>query len=113
MGLVVPRHVGSSRTRARTRVPSIGRQILNRRTTREALNNNINTLVVSSKSTALNQRAVTTRYKAVCRWGEASNAAPRREAGCDVKKIAPMVMNRSVQPGTLNPGFLVTVNIVA
>ena len=29
MGLVAPRHVGSSRTRARTRVPCIGRQILN------------------------------------------------------------------------------------
>lgn len=76
------------------------------------IHNKINTLVVSSKSTALNQRAVTTRYKAVCRWGEASNAA-RREAGCDVKKTAPMVMNRSGQPGTLNPGLPVTVNIVA
>ena len=29
-GLGTPRHVGSSRTRARTRVPCIGRQILNR-----------------------------------------------------------------------------------
>ena len=28
MGLVAPRHVGSSRTRARTHVPGIGRQIL-------------------------------------------------------------------------------------
>ena len=28
-GLVAPRHVGSSQTRARTRVPCIGRQILN------------------------------------------------------------------------------------
>ena len=36
-GLVVPRHVGSSQTRARTRVPCIGRQILNHCTTREAL----------------------------------------------------------------------------
>ena len=35
MGLVAPRHVGSSRTRARTRVPCIGRQILNHCTTRE------------------------------------------------------------------------------
>ena len=35
-GLVAPRHVGSSRTRARTRVPCIGRQILNHCTTREA-----------------------------------------------------------------------------
>ena len=34
-GLVAPRHVGSSRTRARTRVPCIGRQILNHWTTRE------------------------------------------------------------------------------
>ena len=34
-GLVAPRHVGSSRTRARTRVPCIGRRILNHCTTRE------------------------------------------------------------------------------
>ena len=36
-GLVAPRHVGSSRTRARTRVPCTGRQILNHCATREAL----------------------------------------------------------------------------
>ena len=37
MGLVVPRHVGSSRTRDWTHVPCIGRRILNHCTTREAL----------------------------------------------------------------------------
>ena len=36
-GLVAPRHVGSSWTRARTRVPCIGRQILNYCATREVL----------------------------------------------------------------------------
>ena len=36
-GLVAPRHVGSSQTRAQTRVPCIGRQILNYCATREAL----------------------------------------------------------------------------
>ena len=36
MGLVAPRHVGSSRSRDRTRVPCIGRQILNHYATREA-----------------------------------------------------------------------------
>ena len=36
-GLVAPRHVGSSRARARTRVPCIGRRILNHCATREAL----------------------------------------------------------------------------
>ena len=36
MGLVTPRHVGSSQTRARTHVPCIGRQILNHCATREA-----------------------------------------------------------------------------
>ena len=36
-GLVAPRHVGSSQTRARTRVPCIGRQILNHCATRETL----------------------------------------------------------------------------
>ena len=35
MGLVAPQHVGSSRTRARTRVPCIGRWILNHCATRE------------------------------------------------------------------------------
>ena len=35
-GLVAPRHVGSSQTRARTRVPCISRQTLNQCTTREA-----------------------------------------------------------------------------
>ena len=35
-GPVAPRHVGSSQTRARTRVPCIGRQILNHCATREA-----------------------------------------------------------------------------
>ena len=36
MGLVAPQHVGSSRARARTRVPCIGRRILNHCATREA-----------------------------------------------------------------------------
>ena len=36
-GLVAPRHVGSSQTRARTRVPCIGRQVLDHCATREAL----------------------------------------------------------------------------
>ena len=35
-GLVAPRHVGSSQTRARTRVPCVGWQILNHCATREA-----------------------------------------------------------------------------
>ena len=35
-GPVAPRHVGSSQSRARTRVPCIGRQILNHCATREA-----------------------------------------------------------------------------
>ena len=34
-GLVAPRHVGSSWTRAQTRVPCVGRRILNHCTTRE------------------------------------------------------------------------------
>ena len=43
MGLVAPRHVGSSWTRARTRVPCIGRRILNHCTTRKvpSLSNNV------------------------------------------------------------------------
>ena len=38
-GPAAPRHVGSSQTRARTRVPRIGRQILNHCATREAQQN--------------------------------------------------------------------------
>ena len=37
MGLVAPQHVGSSQTRARTRVPCIGRRILNHCATRKSL----------------------------------------------------------------------------
>ena len=37
MGLVAPWHVGSSRARARTRVPCIGRRILNHCATRQVL----------------------------------------------------------------------------
>ena len=37
MGLVAPCHVGSSQTRDRTRVPCIGRRILNHCATREVL----------------------------------------------------------------------------
>ena len=36
-GLVAPRHVGSSGTRGQVGVPCIAKQILNHRTTREAL----------------------------------------------------------------------------
>ena len=43
-GLVAPRHVGSSQTRAPTRVPCVGRQILNHCATREAPVNTIDTL---------------------------------------------------------------------
>ena len=47
MGLVAPRHVGSSQTRDRTRVPCIGRRTLNHCATREGpsskhLDENIN-----------------------------------------------------------------------
>ena len=38
-GLVAPRHVGSSRTRAQTHVPCIGRRILNHCATREVPEN--------------------------------------------------------------------------
>ena len=47
-GLVAPRHVGSSQTRARTRVPCIGRRICNHCSTREdpeLLTSNPNSLV--------------------------------------------------------------------
>ena len=40
-GLVAPRHVGSSQTRARTRVPCTGRRILHHCATREAPTNRV------------------------------------------------------------------------
>ena len=50
MGLVAPWHVGSSRTRAWTRVPYIGRRILNHWTTREVP---MNFLSIHNAPTAL------------------------------------------------------------
>ena len=47
-GLVAPRHVGSSQTRGRTRVPCIGRQILNHCTTREAHRNVLLNYIIHS-----------------------------------------------------------------
>ena len=44
-GPVTPRHVGSSQARARTRVPCIGRQILNHCATREARQLSLNNAV--------------------------------------------------------------------
>ena len=49
-GPVAPRHVGSSQTRARTRVPCIGRQILNHCATREALDLIIGVFVELSRN---------------------------------------------------------------
>ena len=50
-GLVAPRHVGSSQTRARTHVPCIGRQILNHCATREARLLNFLTFLMIAFST--------------------------------------------------------------
>nr|XP_058937939.1 sodium-coupled monocarboxylate transporter 1 isoform X2 [Kogia breviceps] len=47
-GLVAPRHVGSSRTRARTRVPCVGRRTLNHCATREARFANILLRILAS-----------------------------------------------------------------
>ena len=53
MGLVAPLHVGSSQTRARTRVPCIGRRILNHCATREVLETFYKVLKVESPSLIL------------------------------------------------------------
>ena len=49
-GLVAPRHVGSSQTRAQIRVPCIGRRILNHCTTREAPHFLLICIIVTSLS---------------------------------------------------------------
>ena len=49
-GPVAPWHVGSSQTRARTRVPCISRQTLNHCATREALN-----IVLEDVATAISE----------------------------------------------------------
>ena len=54
-GLVAPRHVGSSWTRARTRVPCIGRRILNHCATREA--QKVGYLMSQGLSLSVNQKA--------------------------------------------------------
>ena len=55
-GLVAPRHVGSSRTRARTHVPCIGRPILNHCATREALNGNFHCRILYNFSNTLKKK---------------------------------------------------------
>ena len=59
-GLVAPRHVGSSQARARTRVPCIGRRILNHCATREApfLNLFKNTITISEKKIVISIEVV-------------------------------------------------------
>ena len=52
-GLASPRHVGSSRTRARTRVPCIGRRILNHCATREVLEEFLIPLLVQGKEASM------------------------------------------------------------
>ena len=54
-GLVAPRHVGSSQTRARTRVPCIGRQILSHCATREAPEPDFNNSLFTAVSPASKQ----------------------------------------------------------
>ena len=56
-GPAAPWHVGSSQTRARTRVPFIGRQILNHSATREALK-----VLKSKPSYPLTEHSVSQRY---------------------------------------------------
>ena len=56
MGLVAPRHVGSSQTRARTHVSCIGRQILNHCATREALVGFLNGTATLENSLAVPQK---------------------------------------------------------
>ena len=58
-GLVAPRHVGSSQTRARTRVPCIGRQILNHCATREAQETKFKILIETVKAGHSNSKAHT------------------------------------------------------
>ena len=68
-GLVAPRHVGSSQTRARTRVPCIGRQILNHCATREALCCLLNEgFVVGLVIAFLHYNSYTTHLKYTTLW---------------------------------------------
>ena len=77
-GLVAPRHVGSSQTRARTRVPCIGRQILNHCATREALNNSLSSLRTLTNHQKLGD--LTEIYSLTVL--EARNLKPRCQQGC-------------------------------
>ena len=64
MGLVAPRHVGSSRTRARSRVCPTGRQILNHCATREVRGSVVSRKVNSGEHAFFFKH----RYIEVC-WG--------------------------------------------
>ena len=75
-GLVAPRHVGSSQTRARTRVPCIGRQTLNHCTIREALSEGFKVRTVSAGSPQARGR---TRPRL---WGSVGVRARHPAPGC-------------------------------
>ena len=58
MGLVAPQYVGSSRTRAQTHVPCIGRQILNHCATREALDGSFGRRVMCREGRSVSRVSV-------------------------------------------------------
>ena len=68
-GLVAPRHVGSSQTRARTRVPCIGRQTLNHCATREAPTYILFQILFHSIECLLSLSSMHIRFLFKCPWG--------------------------------------------
>ena len=79
MGLVAPRHVGSSRTRARTYVPCIGRWILNHCATREVLEMDF------------------LKIKTGCKWAEQGSKSACYGAQGDYNIVTRIIIIRSFQ----------------
>ena len=75
-GLVAPWHVGSSQTRARTRVPCIGRRILNHCATREALPDILCKNVKAQEKSAPSSPPSPPTYCATCECPISQGQAP-------------------------------------
>ena len=92
-GLAAPRHVGSSRTRDRTCVPCIGRQILNHCTTREVL-----TLIIKHSKNILGHKPrVSMHGQTLCK-----NSTPELHLQCVTPTIQGVSTTHSLPSAFFN-----------
>ena len=107
-GPVAPRHVGSSQTRARTRVPCISRQILNHCATREALDYFLKILssvnrVTGEEELKVNKGSEGSPASAQAREAEVGKRSVRgKKAQTIADSRPPQVQGGPVPPGEQN-----------